>query len=710
MKITVAVCAAILAVCVELASAQSAQRGSAGFQSSPENPVGWRGDGSGRYPGAEPPLHWGRQAKSVMELRCQAGKPKEGETGQPMQLGVISEWLMLGPFDLPANYPEDSELTAFVDSLVPDAKSFRPDAGEESGGKKWNTVATGTSVINWSEVFNRDASQPHPPAAMLAHSYLYSPAGGPVDVQIQSLVPLQCLVNGKTVFQSPKSWTHGAYRGVGTVLVKGWNSVLLKVSPHPKGDDRGKNCENWYSCISFFGAPPCQYETRNVAWIAKVPGGGGFSTPIIVGDKIFVTSEWCSLSCFNKADGKLLWVRSPTYYDVATDQEKKAHPEVFQEIAPLAAKLRQIDESLATDAPSSVDRLKLEKQIHKLMRGASPKDGEISYPYGTPRPKYALPSMGEPGYAVPTPVSDGQNVYVLFETGVVACYDLAGNCKWTVWTPMASTEHGCVHSPALVGDRLIIGKFQFESVALDTKTGKEVWYNPWVNTASLWRGSVVTVKAGDETYFIEPGARISRVSDGKCLFPGHKKGLTAQVPTSLLAGNLLFELSSHLDVPSKFYTLHLPPTESSPPVMRKEVALDHAMGAFPVNNTYYSASPLFHEGLIYCVGDLGVLTVLDAEKGEIVYQKLLDADVYTTFRGGMGSSPTLAGKYIYLFGNQGVTLVIEPGRTFKQVAKNRVESSSPASRGQETMESCPVFEGKRLYYRGSENLYCIEEK
>ncbi|HXU20735.1 MAG TPA: hypothetical protein VN788_09160, partial [Verrucomicrobiae bacterium] len=98
------------------------------------------------------------------------------------------------------------------------------------------------------------------------------------------------------------------------------------------------------------------------------------------------------------------------------------------------------------------------------------------------------------------------------------------------------------------------------------------------------------------------------------------------------------------------------------------------------------------------------------DKGEIVYQKLLDADVYTTFRGGMGSSPTLAGKYIYLFGNQGVTLVIEPGRTYKQVARNRVESCSPTSHGQETMESCPVFEGNRLYYRGSENLYCIEEK
>jgi len=34
--------------------------------------VGWRGDGSGRYPEADPPLRWGWVAKSVAQLRAQA--------------------------------------------------------------------------------------------------------------------------------------------------------------------------------------------------------------------------------------------------------------------------------------------------------------------------------------------------------------------------------------------------------------------------------------------------------------------------------------------------------------------------------------------------------------------------------------------------------------------------------------------------------------
>src|SRR6185503_6481870 len=103
-----------------------------------------------------------------------------------------------------------------------------------------------------------------------------------------------------------------------------------------------------------------------------------------------------------------------------------------------AEKLRQINESLLTQTPSTENRLLLEKQIHKLMRKASPPDFDFAYLYAR-RLKYALPSLGEPGYASPTPVSDGQQVYVIFDTGVVAAYDLDGNQKWVTWTPLDST-------------------------------------------------------------------------------------------------------------------------------------------------------------------------------------------------------------------------------------------------------------------------------
>ena len=70
--------------------------GSPDFRPSEQRPVGWRGDGSGRFPGATPPLHWGRVAKYVKSLRSQATKPEVGETGKPISDGIIREWVWTG--------------------------------------------------------------------------------------------------------------------------------------------------------------------------------------------------------------------------------------------------------------------------------------------------------------------------------------------------------------------------------------------------------------------------------------------------------------------------------------------------------------------------------------------------------------------------------------------------------------------------------------
>ena len=78
----------------------------------------------------------------------------------------------------------------------------------------------------------------------------------------------------------------------------------------------------------------------------------------------------------------------------------------------------------------------------------------------------------------------------------------------------------------------------------------------------------------------------------------------------------------------------------------------------------------------------------------------------------MSASLALAGKYVYLFGNQGTCLVIEPGRSFKLVARNRLENVVHAGWDihQDIMVSCPVFEGSRMYFRTDGYVYCIEEK
>lgn len=56
--------------------------------------------------------------------------------------------------------------------------------------------------------------------------------------------------------------------------------------------------------------PPTEWSaTKNVVWKCAMPSWSN-STPVIVGDKIFVCSEPTDLVCVSRADGKILWKQS----------------------------------------------------------------------------------------------------------------------------------------------------------------------------------------------------------------------------------------------------------------------------------------------------------------------------------------------------------------------------------------------------------------
>ena len=71
--------------------------------------------------------------------------------------------------------------------------------------------------------------------------------------------------------------------------------------------------------------PPTTWSAdKNVVWKTPMPAAGEAS-PILVGDKIFVTAEMDSLICVNAADGKILWQKTANGYDdvAPADQFKK---------------------------------------------------------------------------------------------------------------------------------------------------------------------------------------------------------------------------------------------------------------------------------------------------------------------------------------------------------------------------------------------------
>jgi hypothetical protein len=167
----------------------------------------------------------------------------------------------------------------------------------------------------------------------------------------------------------------------------------------------------------------------------------------------------------------------------------------------------------------------------------------------------------------------------------------------------------------------------------------------------------------------------------------------------------------------------------------------HGLGLNFYCGYWLEASPVIHAGLGYVVSCDGVLAVFDVATREGVYRKALPADLFhgAHARQNFGASVTLAGSCIYLMGSTGVTIVIKPGRKYEELARNRIQCLAQAAffpEGQRrlfkgrtlgnygyfawnpqycpeyqecTMTSTPIFEGGRMYFRGEENLYCIEE-
>jgi len=230
----------------------------------------------------------------------------------------------------------------------------------------------------------------------------------------------------------------------------------------------------------------------------------------------------------------------------------------------------------------------------------------------------------------------------------------------------------------------------------------------------------LAVAVGNEKLIVQSFGVITSAKDGKVLAkkfaPPYYNVYDYVSPT--IEGRTVCSLvlaKSPAGIRFAFQTL--PDSIADPFEMKDTKVCEYDDKAYPCWFSYdHCASPLLYQGLAYCLSVDGVLTVIDAAKGEVVYQRMLDLSPMMVhggvIRGGCSSSPTLAGKDIYIWDNQGSTVVIEPGRTFKQVARNRIEQlwfRYGPERNECTINN-PVFSGSRLFYRTEANLYCIAER
>jgi outer membrane protein assembly factor BamB len=286
------------------------------------------------------------------------------------------------------------------------------------------------------------------------------------------------------------------------------------------------------------------------------------------------------------------------------------------------------------------------------------------------------------GYGTASPVTDGNCVYVSYGTGVVACYGLDGTRRWVrcITLPLVN-QYGRSASPVLVDGTLIVSIGGL--VALEAGTGKTLWRNTQAKPAY---GTPFVTRIADVPVLLTPNGDAVRVSDGHIL----ASKLAAAVYSSPVVHQ---GVAYYVGPPA--VAVRLPAKLDEPVRFEKLWQNDEVEGEV-------FASPLYDDGLLYCLGNQGVLYVLDARTGKAVVKKELDIRSAGGKPGAepanLYASPTRVGRCIMIANDVGESLLLSPGRECKEVARNFLEKGSGAS---------PLPDGKMLLLRGGKKVYAI---
>ncbi|MBV8879784.1 MAG: PQQ-binding-like beta-propeller repeat protein [Planctomycetaceae bacterium] len=470
--------------------------------------------------------------------------------------------------------------------------------------------------------------------------------------------------------------------------------------------------------------PPTKWERRRsgngyaasgIAWMARLPNWG-VSCPIVVGERIFLTAEPNDLLCLEKASGRILWIRSNMEFEGVPAEERKANPAYAEKLDPLLGELAklngdvaehlngQLGGTLASGNAAVSGPQQKKRDVEKKLQEAMASIDKKMYTHNWAQAVF--------GYSGATPVSDGKRVFAFFTNGITACYDLNGARKWISRGSGDGSEHGNFASPVLCGNRLVV--WANEMRGYDADTGKLAFTAPAKSFNTY--GSMFRIPVGGEWVAGFQSGYFVRVRDGQPIWTPQQFG--DAVSTPIVEGGMIFAWMGYPIAGGDthpFKGFRIPAAAdgklSAGPAFKMEWGPDELVVDKKKNpfDRGFVASPLFHDGLIYQVTEGGGLFVNDAATGEMVYRKVLPMKPKTEYWNwaGVSASPTSAGKYLYLMDNQGLTIVLQPGRVYKEIAQNQLDELKGDNKAQEQNVSTPVFEGGRMYYRTPGYLYCI---
>lgn len=396
-------------------------------------------------------------------------------------------------------------------------------------------------------------------------------------------------------------------------------------------------------------------DDENTQWKIELPGPGS-SSPIVVGDRVYVTC-WSGygesreepgdqenlvrhLLCIDRNDGSIIW-----------------------------------DETVPAELPEDE--------------------------YGG--------MFAEHGYASHTPISDGERIYVFYgKTGALA-YDLDGNQLWhrDVGDGTDPRGWGSSSSPVLFENLLIVTASAESNalVGIDTETGEEVWRQEAGGLGSTW-GTPVLAQAEDRTDLV-----IGVPNEIWGLNPesGKLRWYCAAMNTDSYCSSVIAdEVGTVYGVEGR---------GGGSIAVRAggngDVSESHVVWSGSDNNRI--GTPILYEGRIYCVSG-GAITCIDAATDEEVYRERLQAgdggDAGQGQGGGRGrgfggqdySSPVIGDGKLYYLTRSGTCYVVAVGGEFEQLAANRMTSET------EDFSASPAVSDGQIFIRSSRHLWCLSER
>lgn len=418
--------------------------------------------------------------------------------------------------------------------------------------------------------------------------------------------------------------------------------------------------------------------TKNVAWMAPIPGRG-WSSPIVWGNRVYVTSA-VSKGAFKEPSTGIFgndYVAELTKQGLPPDEVNKRVIGRDIELTGEVDDIRYV--VMALDAATG-------KIVWQ-------EDAHVGKPFGGRHRKNT--------YASETPATDGERLYASFGGNVgLFCFSLDGKLLWKrTWPPQPMyLDFGTASSPVVYRGRVYqLHDTEKDSffTALDARTGEVVW--------TVNRGAIeAKARSGWATPFIwENGTRTEIVTIGKQLVISYDLagqelwrlgGMTQATPSPVAGGGLLYVGSgSQGEANRPMYAIKA--GASGNITLQAGETSGPFVAWFQPRMTGYTGSPLYYRGRLYAINDNGVMQVHDAATGKEIYKARVGG-VGNTF----SSSPVASAGRVYALSEDGDTFVLGTGDEYAELAKNSLGEMSLAS---------PAANANSLFIRTQTKLYRV---